>query len=935
MRTLLKTEDWERLQSVFDVAADLGPEERPRYLDEACRNDPGLRLRVDSLLLSVESGTDLMDAVGRGAAQALGSAMPEIGGRLGSYEITGIIGRGGMGVVYRATRADDEYRKEVAIKVAALGTLTPDLRERFLRERQILANLDHPNIARLHDGGTTPEGIPFVVMEFVAGTPINTYCEQHALAQRARIELMIQVARAVDYAHRHLVVHRDLKPDNIFVTEGGETKLLDFGIAKALGPEAIGLNGSATIDSQRLLTPDYASPEQVLGGAITTATDVYQLGVLLYELLTGKRPFRTVGINLGELERAICNTPPAKPSLNSDLDRILLQALEKDPGRRYASAGALAHDLQRHLDGYPVLACTPSWRYLAVKFIRRHKFGVATASLFVLLMAAFGIVGAMLARRATQQARIANQTTDFLLGIFQASDPEEGRGDKVTARELLDKGVSRLNESADQDPVVQVRLLDSMGSIYNSLGASQQAEQMLDKSLKLRETRLPNDTLALADTLEKLGDVEGDLSHFDGADKFYQRALILYRAKLGNRDERVATALSAIAANFWELNRLSEAESWQRQAVDLESQLKGRHDRKTLDMLNDLSLILDLEGRWPEGYSLMREVVDAAKAELRPDHPMLGYGWNNLGWADFRLGRYAEAEQDMRTALSIRIATYGEDHPQVANTRANLAYVLLYRGKSQEAEPMARQALAIFLKTYGPIHRETAFADDSLGLALLANGHTAEARKQLQAGIEARIKILPPDHPQIGYNWVFLAQADSAAGALDQASEDMAKAMEILHRHFGSANHPMLAFVESRQAAALAAQGNLVIAEQLARQSLDMARATTPEGNPMIGAAEAALGWTYFLEGKASQGCPLLQNALTIDNNTFGPALVQTAQVGTRLAECLLDQRQNEDAEALIRKYRGVLLASPDETYRAERHWLATLPNRSDDHLRN
>ena len=195
--------------------------------------------------------------------------------------------------------------------MAALGLLTPDLRKRFLRERQILANLDHPNIARLHDGGTTPEGVPFVVMEFVDGTPINDYCEQHALTRRARIELMIQVARAVDYAHRHLVVHRDLKPDNIFVTEGGEPKLLDFGIAKALGPEATGLKGSETIDSQRLLTPDYASPEQVRGGAITTATDVYQLGLLLYELLAGKRPFRSTGSNLGELERAICEVVSA------------------------------------------------------------------------------------------------------------------------------------------------------------------------------------------------------------------------------------------------------------------------------------------------------------------------------------------------------------------------------------------------------------------------------------------------------------------------------------------------------------------------------------------------------------------------------------------------------------------------------------------------
>jgi tetratricopeptide (TPR) repeat protein len=551
---------------------------------------------------------------------------------------------------------------------------------------------------------------------------------------------------------------------------------------------------------------------------------------------------------------------------------------------------------------------------------------------FVLLLAGFGIASAVLARRATQQARIANETTDFLLGIFQASDPEEGRGDKVTARELLDKGASRLNDSADQDPVVQVRLLDSMGSIYNSLGASQEAEQMLEKSLRLRETKMPRETLALAETLVKLGDVEGDLSRFEDADKHYQRALAIYRTKLSGPDERLSTVLAAIAANYWELNRLAEAESWQRQAIDMQSKLKGRHDRKTLDMLNDLALILDNEGRWTEGYALMEEMVAATKAELRPDHPLLGYGWNNLGWAAFRLGRYEEAEQEMRTALSTRIETYGEDHPQVANTRTNLAIVLLSRGKSQEAESLSRQALTVFLKTYGPNHRETAFAEDSLGLALVANGHAAEGRKELEAGMDARLKLLPANHPQIGYNWMFLAEADGAAGALKQASEEMTKAMDILHRHFGVANNPEAAFVESRQAEAMAAEGDLAGAEQAARHALEMGRATAPAGNPVIGAAEGALGWTYFLEGKAALGFPLLQSALEIDNNTFGATLVQTAQGGTRLAECLEGLGREEEAEALLRKYRPILNASPDETYRAERNWLVKHAVQRDNH---
>ncbi len=356
MRTLLTAQDWIRLQQIFDVAVEMKPAERASYLEESCGDDLALRQRIESLLHSIDADTGLSEIVGRGAAEAMRSTLPVIGERLGPYEITAVLGQGGMGVVYRAHRADEEYTKEVAIKVASFGLLTPELRQRFIRERQILANLDHPNIARLLDGGTTAEGVPFVVMEFIAGQPIDEYCAKHGLGRRAVLMLMIEVARAVDYAHRHLVVHRDLKPDNILITEEGDPKLLDFGIAKALDPEASGLDGVKTMDAARLLTPDYASPEQVRGGAITTATDVYQLGVLLYLLLVGKRPFAVAAASMGELERMICESPPSKPNLGADLDRIVLQALEKDPRRRYSSAEALAEDLERYLGGCPVRA---------------------------------------------------------------------------------------------------------------------------------------------------------------------------------------------------------------------------------------------------------------------------------------------------------------------------------------------------------------------------------------------------------------------------------------------------------------------------------------------------------------------------------------------------------------------------------------------------
>ena len=921
MRTLLTSEEWQRLQSVFDVAADLEPDKRNRYLEEACQGDSTLRLRVDSLLLSVQGENTFMDALGQGVAESLMAVMPENGDRLGSYEITGIIGRGGMGVVYRAIRADDEYRKTVAIKVA-LGLLTPDLRERFLRERQILANLDHPNIARLLDGGTTSEGIPFVVMEFVAGIPIDDYCEQHGLTRQARIELMIQVARAVDYAHRHLVVHRDLKPDNIFVTEGGETKLLDFGIAKALGPEDTALNGSVTVDAQRLLTPDYASPEQVRGGAITTATDVYQLGVLLYELLTGKRPFRTSGTNLGELERAICEQAPPKPNLNADLDRILLQTLEKDPQRRYVSAGALADDLQRYLDGYPVLARTPSWSYLTAKFARRHRFGVATAVTLVLLLAGFGVGMSILAGRAAQQARIANQTTNFLLGLFQANDPEKGRGDKITARELLDKGAAQLDRTGDQDPVVKVGLLDSMGEIFNTLGESDKARQMLEQALSLRRARLSGDQAGLSGTLARLADTETSLSHYDEAIALNQEAVKVGRNAFGDNDERIALRLAQISTDNFELDHPELSESYERQALALSSRLVGRHDPRTLAMIADFGTILDLQGKMLEAEPYYEEYLSAARALSPPNLPAVGDGLLWIAMNHYRQGRFIQAEQELRNSDAIFKQSYAEGHPIIAKNRDVLALVLLARGKVDEALQLSKEAVDADEKLYGPTHRETAFSEDPLGLALLASGRSDEARQVFVADLNARTVLFPPTHIQIAKTWMFLAMTDIARSNFESAAEECRKGLLILDRTFGPHMHPQQAELDAVMVEILTAQHRLKEAEEYGAEADAKFRQSLPTENPRIAAIDSAWGWALTKDGKLDAAAPLLRQALAIDQRTFGDEAARTARDAIRLAACLQGSGKSSEADALIQKYRSILLASPDETYHMERVWL-------------
>jgi serine/threonine-protein kinase len=930
LRTILSPQDWSRLQDLFDQAVELAPENRAAFLASACTDAPELKPRVESLLASFDGDTKVSNLIGSMANDAVQPSLPVIGSRLGPYKITGIIGQGGMGVVYRAVRDDDEYRKEVAIKVAAISQFTPGLHERFLRERQILADLDHPHIARLLDGGTTPEGMPFVVMEFVAGQPIDAYCTEKKLTRQARILLMIRVARAVDYAHRYLVVHRDLKPDNIHVTQEGEPKLLDFGIAKALHPEAAGFNGALTQDTMRLMTPDYASPEQVRGEAISTATDVYQLGVLLYLLLTGNRPIVATNTSMGALERAICETAPARPGLDADLDRILLQALEKEPARRYASAGALADDLQRYLDGYPVLAHQPSWAYQTNKFIRRHRLAVAAAALILLLIGGFAIGMSILARQKSQQARIANQTTDFLLALFEANDPAQGRGDKITARELLDKGAANLERSSQSDPVVQVRLLDSMGAIYNSLGDSDKAKEMLEKSLRLRLERLGKDDVAEADTVARLADVETDLSHYDESIQLNQRALGVYRRRFndsfGGKDERIAIRLARISSDYWEQDKMPQAEAYEREALALSTRLVGRHDPRTLEMIGDLGTIIDLQGKALEAEPYYNEFL-AAEQSLTPKNlPDLGLGWNYLGWLHYRLGRFAESEQEMRNALAFRILAYGEKNPVTAGARASLAYILLNRGKADEALSLSIQAKKTLTAIYGLTHRETTFAEDSLGLAFLAKGRTAEARQEFDAALTARLVLLPPNHMQTGKTWMFLAMADDAANNLALAADESRKSLDIMQSVYGPHGHPQLAEFDAVMLEILVEQHKLSEAEEFGAASVAAFRKLLPPGNPRLAAVESGLGWAFFFDGKFDQATPLLRDALSIDRSTYGPALERTAQAGIRLAACLLATGHAQEAERLLRDYRATVLNSPQNRNRLERAWLHAHP---------
>src|SRR5271165_2669540 len=525
---------WQKIQSVFEQIIDTPPQERWARLADSCGADAELRRSVESLLASDQTTEDrLLNAIGEAAESLLTEHQDRlIGTHIGHYRVVSILGHGGMSTVYRGERDDAQYQQTVAIKVLHHATLHPRLRGRLHSERHILATLAHPSIARLIDSGELEDGTPYLVMEHVDGESIDAYCDSRTLFVRERLEAFVRVCEAVQFAHRNLVVHRDIKAANILVTGDGTPKLLDFGIAKLLAPESLSHTVPVTRLQERILTPENAAPEQVLGRPVTTATDVYGLGVLLYQLLTGRSPYRLLGYSQLQLERAICLDDPVRPSqmvvsklsgetdadrsrisdrrglspqrlrarLNGDLDAIVAMAMRKEPDRRYPSVEALAADVRRHLTGRPVRARQGDWRYNTAKFLRRYVVAVAAAAAVFLGLALFA--GVMfwqnhrieLARDATAQERDrAQQVSAFLVDVFSQADPFKAQGREPTAKDLLDRGAEKIKGNVNLQPEVRAQLLESIGLAYRRQGLSERAIPLFEQALAIRRQERPLD----------------------------------------------------------------------------------------------------------------------------------------------------------------------------------------------------------------------------------------------------------------------------------------------------------------------------------------------------------------------------------------------------------------------------------------------------------
>ncbi|PAP81675.1 hypothetical protein B1759_10270 [Rubrivirga sp. SAORIC476] len=687
--------DWARVGDVFDAVADLPPDARADALDRLCRSADGhldthLRAEVESLLAADTTADLFGEGMDTDHAAALVSDAAVTGERVGAWRVVREIGRGGMGRVDLVERADGAYRQAAALK--RLGLVAGERVRLFVRERQILARLKHPGIARLLDGGVTAQGVPYLVMEYVEGEPLTAYADAHDLSLDARIALFLQVCDAVGYAHRHLVVHRDLKPSNVFVTEEGDVKLLDFGIARLLD-EATEVEASVET-ALPMLTPEYAAPEQVTGEPITTATDVYALGVLLYELLAGTRPYAIQRATLSGIVAAVRDAQPPLPStvtrearrraLRGDLDTIVMKALAKDPARRYGAAEDLGADLRRFQRGDPVVARTPTVGYRARRFVGRHRVGVATTVLVTLL--AIGATAFYTSRlaaerdRAERSATRAERTADFLEGIFAGSDPTGASNpDSLSARELLDAGAAKARADLAQEPLVLAQMLGTIGRVYRAVGLYDASEPALRDALGLFEAT-GEDPLGHRDALLELANLQYRKEAYPQADRFAREALRLdsLYARPGE-SERLAI-LNTIGLILSDTGELEEAVRVIREVIAGRRADDSEEARVDLGVnLNNLGLILiDLE-RFDEAELILDEAIALCIETRGADHPYVAFALNSRVAIHQHRRDFARAVVDQERSVAIGETALGRDHPFLTYARANLTDLLAMR----------------------------------------------------------------------------------------------------------------------------------------------------------------------------------------------------------------------------------------------------------------
>lgn len=788
-------ERWERLQDLFSRAVELPESEREAFVTGETGSDKDLR---DELLelLACDTGRSTgplthalgaaIDATTRDRRKAL------VGRVVGNYKLVSILGHGGTGTVYLGERADRQYSAQVAVKIVDNATIHGDLGMRFRAERQILASLNHANIARLLDAGETGDGQPYLVMEYVHGEPVDRYCDRQQLDLNARLKLFLEVCNAVQYAHQNLIVHRDLKPANILVTGEGSPKLLDFGIAKLLDTGEAQAMIALTRMNDRLLTPEYASPEQILGRQVTTASDVYALGVVLYELLTGLRPY-TVPSSASqlELERSICISDPQRPStavkramesepregessiasiamarnsspdrlhkrLLGDIDSIVMRALRKEPQHRYGSVEQLAADVRRYLSREPVVARQGNWLYYSQRFVRRHTFGVTAGALFIVLVIAFAIAMSIQAQRiaaerdkAESESRSAQAVSEFMLDVFSAAEPYNAQGKEITAKELLEKSGRQVRADRGMRPEVRARLLASIGRAFRRSGDPERSLSFLEDAVHLRRQMPKGGGLAAAEDMSELAVTLRTLGDLDASSKVLREAMALCEQIGHQKSPTYATLLMNRGRIEFQSGDVLGARRSFEQSLALNRMVRGPNDHEVAVVLLELSAIFAWMDDTAAVERVARQAVDIFRLTAPDLHPDRVLAETRLGEALLMQNHLEEASELFEGSLEKQRVLFGSNSRQVAEVLDSLSKIRRAQGQLEEAEQFGAEALASVVNAIGAEHAYTPYFRTAYATVLMRRGKYSDAERELRHSLDTLSKTRPPDHQYV------------------------------------------------------------------------------------------------------------------------------------------------------------------------------------------
>jgi eukaryotic-like serine/threonine-protein kinase len=784
-------ERWRVVSPQLDEALELPQGERAAWLARLRLRDPALAYDVETLL--EERGMASRESFLAGPPSLPRPGASLAGQRFGAYTLASLIGQGGMGNVWLAQRSDGRFKGKAAVKLLNASLLGRAGEERFRREGHFLARLADPHIARLLDAGVSPAGQPYLVLEYVEGDPIDHYCDGKRLGVEERLRLFLDVLEAVAHAHANLLVHRDIKPSNVLVDRGGHVKLLDFGIAKLLeGEGEEGAETALTREGGRALTPEFAAPEQLTGGAVTTATDVFALGTLLYLLLTGRHPTGAARQSTAELVRAIVETEPDRASeaapeslrraLKGDLDTIVAKSLKKNPTERYASVTALADDLARYLERKPIGARRDTLAYRTARFVRRNAWSVAASASVALVLA--GLVAFYTVRlaaerdRARLQAQRATKASEFLSDLLTEADPYEKK--EPTVRDLLDAGAARIHAELAGQPDLEAEMLTAIGRVYHHLDADEKAQSLLEEAVAVARRGVGPGSEQAADALNNLGLVLRDRGQLPAAERALTESLALRRRLYGTENKDLAVTLVELAGVYADQGHDDRAEPLLRESLVIRRKVLGPEDHETGVSLNDLALLKRRRGELAEAESLFRQALAIFRKTKGEDHPNVSSALGNLALVVADRGDFREAESLFRESLAIDRKKLGDRDPSVGNTWINLSRPLLEEKKYDEAAAAPRQGLEITRTSLGADHPRIAYGEIYLARADLARGDAAAAEPLARDALRIRERTFPADDWRIGVAKSALCAALTALGRHDEAQACLRDAERVL-----------------------------------------------------------------------------------------------------------------------------------------------------------